>query len=377
MATLWQDIRYALRMLSKSPMLTGIVILTLALGIGANTAIFGVVNGFLLRPLPVKSPEQIMVLAGKREGDTLGIFTLSYPQLADFRKQADGFSDIFGIADQSRRPQRRRHTESIRVRSRNAEIIFQAWVCKPRLGACSFRRKEKPGAKTLTLCWAILTGKKDLAAIPAIVGKQALIDGQEATIIGVTAKGFQGTNFALDLDGYVPLNMQPTEDAAKLWSDRGMPALAVMGRLKAGSECEAGAKFDERGDGAAGRAIFRNGQGRDGSSDSGKIRAAAALCEKYRPIDRGHIFAAGSASPAAGLYECGKSSAGARDDAATRDGSSSRDGSEPRAVDPPIADRKHRVGDFRRGRRPVTGDVGQRGGRVAPSGFKISDPLGF
>src|SRR3984957_20732582 len=96
MATLWQDVRYAFRMLGKSPMLTAIVILTLALGIGANTAIFGIVNGFLLRPLPVKSPEQIMVLAGEQQGDTLGIFTLSYPQLVDLRKQAGTFSDFFG-----------------------------------------------------------------------------------------------------------------------------------------------------------------------------------------------------------------------------------------------------------------------------------------
>ena len=96
MATLWQDLRYAFRMLAKSPLLMVIVILTLALGIGANTAIFGLVNGLLLRPLPVKSPEQIMVLAAQVQGDTLGIFMLSYSELADLRKQADAFSDVFG-----------------------------------------------------------------------------------------------------------------------------------------------------------------------------------------------------------------------------------------------------------------------------------------
>jgi len=94
MPTFWQDGRYALRMLAKSPMLTAIVVLTLALGVGANTAIFGIVNGLLLRPLPVKSPDQITVLAAKVPGDTLGIFTLSYPQLVDFRKQAGAFSDL-------------------------------------------------------------------------------------------------------------------------------------------------------------------------------------------------------------------------------------------------------------------------------------------
>ena len=91
MATFWQDLRYAFRMLAKSPLLTVIVVLTLALGIGANTAIFGIVNGFLLRPLPVKSPEQIMVLAGKLQSDSIGIYTLSYPQLVDFRRQSDAF----------------------------------------------------------------------------------------------------------------------------------------------------------------------------------------------------------------------------------------------------------------------------------------------
>jgi len=67
-----------------------------------------------------------------------------------------------------------------------------------------------------------------------VVGKQALIDGQEATIIGVAPKGFQGTNFALDLDGYVPLNMMPAEDAATFWTARTDRTLVVMGRLKPG-----------------------------------------------------------------------------------------------------------------------------------------------
>ena len=72
-----------------------IVVLTLALGVGANNAIFGLVNGILLRPVPVNSPEQIMVSAGQVQGDTLGIFTPSYAQLVDLRKQSDVFSGVF------------------------------------------------------------------------------------------------------------------------------------------------------------------------------------------------------------------------------------------------------------------------------------------
>ena len=96
MITFWQDVRYAFRMFAKAPMLTAIMLLTLALGIGANTTIFNIVNSFMLRPLPVGSPEQIVVLAAKLEGDKLGLFTFSYPQLVDFRKQAATVADLFG-----------------------------------------------------------------------------------------------------------------------------------------------------------------------------------------------------------------------------------------------------------------------------------------
>jgi predicted permease len=233
MATLWQDVRYALRMLGKSPMLTGIVILTLALGIGANTAIFGVVNGFLLRPLRVKSPEQIMVLAGKREGDTLGIYTLSYPQLADFRKQADGFSDIFasqvslgGLSVSG--------TPNQFVYARVTGNYFPGLGLQAALGRLFLSSEGEAGGKDPYVVLGYSYWQKRFGGDASVVGKQALIDGEEATIIGVAPKGFQGTSFALDLDGYVPLNMQPTEDAAKLWGDRSLPALAVMGRLKPG-----------------------------------------------------------------------------------------------------------------------------------------------
>jgi putative ABC transport system permease protein len=233
MATLWQDARYALRMLAKSPMLTAIVILTLALGIGANTAIFGIVNGFLLRPLPVKSPEQIMVLAGERQGDTLGIFTLSYPQLVDLRKQAGTFSDFFasqvdlaGLSVDGKGSQF--------FYSRVTGNYFSALGVQPALGRLFLPSEGEAGGKDPYIVLGYSYWQKRFGGDSGIIGKQALIDGQEATIIGVAPKGFQGTSFALDLDGYVPLNMQPAEDAAKLWSDRNSAALIVMGRLKPG-----------------------------------------------------------------------------------------------------------------------------------------------
>ena len=233
MATFWQDVRYALRMLAKSPVLTLIVVLTLALGIGANTAIFSIVNGFLLRPLPVKSPEQIMVVAAKLEGDTLGISTLSYSQLADFRRQADVFSDIFGYQvdlgglSVDGKPNQFFY-------SRVTGNYFSVLGLQPALGRLFLPTEGEAGGKDPYIVLGYSYWQKKFGGDPSVVGKQALIDGQEVTIIGVAPKGFQGTNFALDFDGYVPLNMVPTADASALWTDRTARSLVLMARLKSG-----------------------------------------------------------------------------------------------------------------------------------------------
>ena len=95
--TLLQDIRYGWRMLAKTPGLTAVVAITLAVGIGANALIFSFVNGFLLRPLPVPHPEQIAGSGRATKGSSQFLSSFSYPDFIDFRKQADSFGDLFGI----------------------------------------------------------------------------------------------------------------------------------------------------------------------------------------------------------------------------------------------------------------------------------------
>jgi predicted permease len=222
-------------MLAKSPMLTAIIVLTLTLGIGANTAIFGIVNGLVLRPLPAKSPEQIMVLAAKLQGDTIGIYTFSHPQFVDMQKQADAFSDIFaaqvdlgGLSYDG--------TANQFFYGRVSGNYFTALGLQPALGRLFLPAEGETIGKDLYIVLGYSYWQKRFGGDRGVVGKQALIDGQEATIIGVAPEGFHGTNFALDLDGYVPLTLLPVSDAAATasWTDRSARSLVVMGRLKPG-----------------------------------------------------------------------------------------------------------------------------------------------
>jgi predicted permease len=221
-------------MLGKSPLLTIIVVLTLGLGIGANTTIFGIVNGLLLRPLPVKSPEQITVLAAKVSGDTIGIFQLSYPEVVDLRKQADAFSDVFAY---------QLDIGGLSVNGQATQFVFvgvtgnyfSALGLQPALGRLFLPSEGEAGGKDPYIVLGYSYWQKKFGGDPGVVGKQVMIDGQAATIIGVAPQGFQGTEFALDFDGYLPLNMMSAASAADFWTDRSNRMLRVMGRLKPGT----------------------------------------------------------------------------------------------------------------------------------------------
>lgn len=233
--TLVQDIRFGLRMLAKSPSLTAIVVITLALGIGVNAAIFSVVDSFLLRPLPVSRPEQIVVLASHQEGAPVGASNLSYADLVDFRKQASRtFSDLFAYAPVPVGLSVEGRADQMTVSCVTGNY-FSGLGVKPALGRLFLPGEGVRPGDSPYLVLAYSFWQTRFGGDRSVIGKQVRVNGSPATIIGVTPKDFHGTYSILDMDGYLPLNMfAHGPQAEALFTDRKMRALRVLGRLRSG-----------------------------------------------------------------------------------------------------------------------------------------------
>ena len=235
--TLVRDVRYGVRMLAKTPTLTFILAITLALGIGVNAAIFSIVDSFLIRPLPVPHAQQIIRLASHQIGGSapLGATAFSYPDLADFRKQgADTFSDLFvyqpfiaGLSADGRAEQL--------LGSYVSGNYFSALGLEPALGRLLLPGEgERPGDPPY-LVLAYSYWQTRFGGDRNVIGKEVRLNGDPATIIGVAPKGFRGTYSILDMDAYLPLSMfAQGPELGGLFTVRQMRTLRAMGRLKPG-----------------------------------------------------------------------------------------------------------------------------------------------
>jgi macrolide transport system ATP-binding/permease protein len=229
--TLMRDVVYGLRMLRKTPALTAIVTITLALGIGANTAIFSVMNGWLLRPLPITAPHQIAVLAfsQQKEGSNF-----SFPDLLDFRKQSDTFSDLFayglGVAGLSANGKANEFAYSAVTGN-----YFSALGIKPLLGRFFLPGEGEESGEELLVVLGYSYWQKKFGGDSSVVGKQVIVNGKAAAIIGVAPKEFHGTLFFFDMDGYLPLSAMAADlGSSSFWTDKHDRRLTVLARLKPG-----------------------------------------------------------------------------------------------------------------------------------------------
>lgn len=235
--TFWRDVRFGARVLMKSPALVAIVAVTLGLGIGANTAIFGLVDGALLRPLPVRNPEEIMVLAPEQKGMTLQTYFMSYPDYLDYRKETDAFSDLFATYSIY-------NFASLSADGKADHIVtsyvtgnyFPALGILPAAGRLFFRGEaETPGEETIMVLGHTYWQKR-FGGDLGVVGKHVLVDGKSATIVGVAPKGFGGVYSGAHMDAFLPMSAAPGFERGSegFAGSRGARLLRVLGRLKPG-----------------------------------------------------------------------------------------------------------------------------------------------
>jgi predicted permease len=230
-----QDVHYGLRILRKSPGVTVVVVIALALGVGANTAIFSVVNGFLLRPLAVSSPEQITVLAIQQKDAPVGSSGFSYPEFVDFRQQANTFSDIFGIVLGTVQFTANDQSEECSANYVSGNY-FSALGLQPAAGRLYLPSEAETPGEPLLVVLGYGYWQKRFHGDPRAVGKQILINGKSATIIGVVPRQFQGMYSIFETHVYLPMSAMIQEESVGLfWDNRDRRRILAFGRLKPGT----------------------------------------------------------------------------------------------------------------------------------------------
>jgi macrolide transport system ATP-binding/permease protein len=240
---LYADVRYALRWLRRSPGFTAVAVLSLAIGIGFNTALFTLVDAVLFRPLPVEQPDRLVnVYTNSNDGDTYA--TSSYLDYLDLKSKNDVFTDMLGFS-----PSFNAVTVAERSRLALGEVVtgsyFQVLGVKPLLGRTLLPEDDQPGAPRVAMLsyrlWA-----REYGAAPAAVGQTLRIHNQPFTIVGVAPPEFTGlfpvvsaemwTTLA-QIDDVEPggiIDTVPSPEGTGKLDRRGYRFMFVIGRLKPG-----------------------------------------------------------------------------------------------------------------------------------------------
>jgi len=226
METFIQDVRYALRTLAKSPGFTAVALLTLALGIGANTAIFSVVYGVMLAPLPYQDSGRLMVL--NETTPKVGSVSISYPNFLDWRAQSHSFSEMAVVAQTSWNMAGGSQPENVNGEAVSPNYLSMLGV-RPMLGRDFDVSEEKAGANHVALLHYPMW-QSHFAGDPNVIGKTIALDGQSFTVIGVLPAGFRSLN---KIDLMVPIGVWRTANEAATERGARGDTLAV-GRLAPG-----------------------------------------------------------------------------------------------------------------------------------------------
>lgn len=235
MESFWNDLRYGARALRRNPRFTCVAIVTLALGIGANTAVFSVVNGVLLKPLPFDEPERLMIVQEARTGDGYGI---SYPNFLDVRTRINSFERVAvfnitykTITGDGVTPER------VACGIANADL-FPLLGASPVLGRSFTTEEDRRGGETLTpIVVSYGFWQRRFGVDPQALGKQLILDGKTFTIVGVMPRDFSFPvqNEPIELWTTVAVDADPALYGGTIPTSRGYPHYAgAIARLKPG-----------------------------------------------------------------------------------------------------------------------------------------------
>jgi predicted permease len=244
MNMLLQDLRYGLRQLQRNPGFTVVAILTLALGIGANTAIFTVVNALLLKMLPVREPQQLVVVgdpttANQRSVGTPRIDVFSYPLYKELRDRNAVFIGLCAAATDHRTEvdtgEAAPAYEKVigRMVSGNYFTVLGLEAATGRLFSDSDDTAENANPVVVL---GYQYWQRKFALSPSIIGREIRLNGFPFTVIGVAPAGFEGDVVGERMALFVPLSMQPAIVRGRHWRNSGNSSwLSLIGRLKGGT----------------------------------------------------------------------------------------------------------------------------------------------
>jgi putative ABC transport system permease protein len=225
METFWQDLRFGFRQLIGKPGFAAIATLSLALGIGANTAIFSLVDAVLLRPLPFHDPDRLVMVWEDAAKIGFPRNTPAPANYADWKAQNRVFEDMAAINWRSFNLTDEGEPEKVEAQAVTANF-FPLLGVKPELGRVFTGEEDQPGRNNVAVISYGLWQRR-FGGDPALMGKEILLDGQKHTVIGVAPAGFQFLSKEVGL--WVPAAFSPQELA-----NRGGHYLTVVARMKPG-----------------------------------------------------------------------------------------------------------------------------------------------
>jgi len=222
MATLWKDLRFGLRALARTPALTAAALVALALGIGANTAIFSVIDGVLLEPLPYPRPDRLVMLIDTNPEAGWPRFSSSLPNAVDWREQSRSFEEMAAFTGSSLNLTAPGTSPERLSGAAVTAGLFDVLGVKPLLGRGFEEAENQPGAEKVVVLSHDLWARR-FGSAGDVLGRRITLDGEPRTVVGVMPEGFAFPR--RETEAWVPLPIDLEEDP------RGAHFLGVVARL--------------------------------------------------------------------------------------------------------------------------------------------------